>query len=200
MADSTPHGAKHLPLDISMSRPESDTSNGTNIVPQTAEELVDFDTLDNGGLVAVAPSHHIPLFHLHTMYQRKVKWQEKSRVSGFTVRLWVTEWERSSVCSFLFYSLLFYSCLLLFYKTLLFYSSVCPSFWFCSCLVKSSSKIPGSSAWNGFSVPLDLDCTIPPHCSVEVYRIYHTSRTQRDDGDDKALATAKNNNQKTTIN
>ena len=82
-----------------------------------------------------------------------------------------------SVCSFLFYSLLFYSCLLLFYKTLLFYSSVCPSFLFCSCLVKSSSKIPGSSAWNGFSVPLDLDCTIPPHCcSVEVRIVFTAPR------------------------
>ena len=35
-----------------------------------------------------------------------------------------------SVCSFLFYSLLFYSCLLLFYKTLLFYSSVSSCFFF----------------------------------------------------------------------
>ena len=53
MADSAPHGAKHLPLDISISCPEYDASTGTNLVAPTAE-LMDFE--DNGGLVTVSPS------------------------------------------------------------------------------------------------------------------------------------------------
>ena len=57
--------------------------------------------------------------------------------------------KKASVCSFLFYSLLFYSCLLLFYKTLLFYSSVSscfffikPSFFFIQTQVSTTHGLP----------------------------------------------------------
>ena len=71
MADNSLHKPKNLPEDIWVSQSNHDTSNDTNNV---AEESVflQFDTMDEGGLVAASPSHHIPLFHLLNGLERDV--------------------------------------------------------------------------------------------------------------------------------
>jgi len=71
MADNSLHKSKNLPEDIRMSQSNHDTSNDTSNVTEESVFL-QFDTMDEGGLVAASPSHHIPLFHLLNRLERDV--------------------------------------------------------------------------------------------------------------------------------
>jgi hypothetical protein len=63
MADSGPPGAGNLPLDICVESPHQDGSNDAMEVMEEAK-LMDFDSMEGGGFVAVSPTHHFTLFHL----------------------------------------------------------------------------------------------------------------------------------------
>jgi hypothetical protein len=63
MAGSGPPRAKNVADNIFIESPHQDGSNDTMEVTEEAE-LMDFDSMEGGGLVAVSPSHHLPLFHL----------------------------------------------------------------------------------------------------------------------------------------
>jgi hypothetical protein len=71
MADSGPPGAGNLPLDICVESPHQDGLNDTMEVTEEAE-LMDFDSMEGGGFVAVSPTHHFTLFHLSSGLDKDV--------------------------------------------------------------------------------------------------------------------------------
>lgn len=60
MADSDPPDAKKQVDNICMESPHQDKSNDTMEVVEEGD-LMEFDSLEGGGLVAASPSHHYTL-------------------------------------------------------------------------------------------------------------------------------------------
>ena len=57
--------------DIHNSPSQHDLSNNDEKVPKDSV-IIEFDSLDNGGLVAASPSYHVPLYHLLNRLEKDV--------------------------------------------------------------------------------------------------------------------------------